>query len=208
MRQSGILMMHPVIRFVQQRVSKETTEPTFRYDTASRAVHGIPGQPEMFDVFAPALEIRRDHRRCQVEPKEIFPTTPKRERPQNSRPRNEGEGKLQPNSPPHFPTSNRRIGMEENTQEDERRIEQTDGQFEERSETTRPKWHPGQDEWPEFYVPFSGKMHVMHLVHRPVETKRKKTENAHKHAIEFIQSPALSQQTVGSLVKADEQSVH
>jgi len=32
MRQSGMLVMHAVIRFVEQRVGKNTPHPAFRHD--------------------------------------------------------------------------------------------------------------------------------------------------------------------------------
>src|SRR2546421_7647719 len=51
-------------------------------------------------------------------------------------------------------------------------------------------------------------MHVMHLVHHAVETEWKKTKNADQHAVEFIQATTLSEQTVRSFVKTDEQSMH
>src|SRR4051812_45171349 len=57
MRQPGIFVMHAVIWLVQQRVSKEITEPAPGHDTAGGAVDRDPHQPKMFDVFAPRLEI-------------------------------------------------------------------------------------------------------------------------------------------------------
>src|SRR2546423_6554007 len=201
-------MVHAVIRFVEQGVSKEMTEPTLRHDTASRAVHGITCQPEVFDILAPALEICRNHRRHQVKPEKIFPDPKKRDRRVNGRPDYNCHGQLEPDSPSHFPTPDYRVWAEENAQEDERRINQTDRKLEKSSQEAGPTGRVGADERPEFRISLGRKMHVMRLVHDPVETEREQTKNADKHAVEFVQSPALSQETVGSLVKSDQQSVH
>ena len=125
-RQSGILMMHAVIRFVQQRVSKDMTEPAFRHDAASGAVYGVSHQSEMLDVLPPGLEISRDHRRHEVEPNEICPNAPKRDGRDNGRPRDGGQRQLQPNSPSHFSASDYRMWVNKNAQEDQRRIKQAD----------------------------------------------------------------------------------
>src|SRR2546421_855909 len=162
----------------------------------------------MLDVFAPALEIRRNHRRHEVKPEKIFPDPQKRDRRVNGRPDYNCHGQLEPDSPSHFPAPDDRVWAEENAQEDERRIKQTDRKLEKSSEETGPTGRVGADERPEFRISLGGKMHVMGLVHDPVETERQKTKNADEDAIEFVQSPALSQETVGSLVKSDQQSVH
>src|SRR6266513_4607068 len=51
-------------------------------------------------------------------------------------------------------------------------------------------------------------MHVMHLMHHPIQAERQETKYAEDYTIEFIQTTALSQQTVRGLVKANKQSVH
>ena len=68
------LRSHPSL--LNALILQSMTEPAFRHDATSGAVHGVPGQSHMFDVFAPALEIRRNQRGHQVQPKEIFPNTP------------------------------------------------------------------------------------------------------------------------------------
>ena len=73
MRKSGILMMHAVVRFVKQRVSKQTAEPALRHNASGRAIYGVAGQPDVFDVFAPALKICRYQSRDQIQPEKIFP---------------------------------------------------------------------------------------------------------------------------------------
>ena len=126
MRQRGIFVMHAMIRFVQERVSEEMTEPASRHDAASGAVHRVSGEPEMFDVLPPVLEIGRDHRRDEVKPEPIFPDAKGRDRRENRRPDHERQNKLQPDSSSHFPAADQRPGMEENAEENERRIEQAD----------------------------------------------------------------------------------
>src|SRR6516165_12463150 len=51
-------------------------------------------------------------------------------------------------------------------------------------------------------------MYVMHLMHHPIEAERQETKYAEDYTIEFIQTTALSQQTMRGFVKANEQSVH
>src|SRR5882762_4611391 len=48
----------------------------------------------------------------------------------------------------------------------------------------------------------------MHLMHHPIQAERQETKYAEDHTIEFIQTTALSQQTMRGLVKANQQSVH
>ena len=127
MRQPGIGVVHAVIRFVEQRVSKEMPEPASRHDAASGAVHSVSGEPEMFDVLAPVLEIGRNHRRGEVNPEPIFPDAKKRDCREDGGPDNEGKGKLQPDSPSDFPAADHGTRMNENAEENERRIEQSDG---------------------------------------------------------------------------------
>src|SRR5262245_52393637 len=102
MRKSGILMMHAVVRFVKQRVSKQMAEPALRHNASGRAIHGIAGQANVFDVFAPALKICRYQSRDQIHQEEIFPHPQKRDRAQNASPDNNRECKLSPNSPSHL----------------------------------------------------------------------------------------------------------
>ena len=104
-RQSCILMMHAVIGFVQQSVSKHTAKPAFRHDAASRAVHSVTGKPDMLDVFAPVLEICRNQRRNQIQPKKIFPNAPKSDGSDNGRPHRDCQGQLRPNSSSYLSTS-------------------------------------------------------------------------------------------------------
>src|SRR5438046_1340692 len=184
------------------------TVPAAWYSAYSGTVNGISGQTKVIDVLAPRLEVRREHRRDEVKPKPIFPDAKERDCRENRRPNHEGKGKLEPDSASHFLAADQRVGIEENPQENERRIEQADGQLQKRSETARPTRRFRENERPEFGVLLGGEMDVMHLVHNPVETERKKTENADEHTVEFIQAPALSEQTVRSFVKADQQSVH
>src|SRR4029453_4508456 len=51
-------------------------------------------------------------------------------------------------------------------------------------------------------------MHVMHLMHHPIQAERQETKYAEDHTIEFIQTTALSQQTMRGLGKANQQPVH
>src|SRR4029077_20536748 len=102
MRKSGILMMHAVVRFVKQRVSKQMAEPALRHNASGRAIHGIAGQANVFNVFAPALKICRYQSRDQIHPEEIFPHPKKRDCSQDGSPDNNRERKLSPNSPSHL----------------------------------------------------------------------------------------------------------
>src|ERR1051325_437031 len=98
--------------------------------------------------------------------------------------------------------------MHENAEENQRGIEQTKGQLEKGCETASPARCFGQNERPKFGIFFGGKMHVMHLMHDPVEAEGEKTKNADKHAIEFVQAAALPQQTVRGFVVADQEPMH
>src|SRR5437762_7478864 len=51
-------------------------------------------------------------------------------------------------------------------------------------------------------------MHVMHLMHHPIQAERQETKYAEDYTIEFIQTTALSQQTMRGLVKANQKPVH
>src|SRR5205814_9110020 len=102
MRKSGILMMHAVVRFVKQRVSKQMAEPALRHNASGRAIHGIAGQANVFDVFAPALKICRYQSRHQIHPEKIFPHPKKANSSQNDSPDDSREGKHSPNSPSHL----------------------------------------------------------------------------------------------------------
>ena len=51
-------------------------------------------------------------------------------------------------------------------------------------------------------------MHMVRLVHYPVQAERQKAKHPDDHAVEFIQSTALSQQTVGSFMKTNQHSMH
>src|SRR4051812_48800690 len=208
MRQTGILMMDAVIRLMEQGVSEDMAKPAFRDDAASGAVHGVTEQTEMFDVFAPGLEICRNQRRREVEPEKIFPNAKKSDRRHDGGPHYDSQGQLYPNSSSHLPASNQRVPMDENAEKDHRRIKQAEGKFEESGEATGPTRRLGQDKGPEFRVFFRGQMHVMHLVHHPIETERDETKNSDEDSVEFVQPAALPQQTVGGLVKSDEQPVH
>src|SRR5213080_1322617 len=48
----------------------------------------------------------------------------------------------------------------------------------------------------------------MHLMHHPIQAERQETKYAEDYTVEFIQTTALSQQTMRRLVKANQQSVH
>src|SRR5947207_16000009 len=48
----------------------------------------------------------------------------------------------------------------------------------------------------------------MHLMHHPIQTERQETKYAEDYTIEFIQTTALSQQTMRRLVKPNQQPVH
>src|SRR6266480_1775325 len=48
----------------------------------------------------------------------------------------------------------------------------------------------------------------MHLMHHPIQAERQETKYAEDYTIEFIQTTALSQQTVRGLVKANQQPMH
>jgi len=100
------------------------------------------------------------------------------------------------------------MSAHENAQEDKRRIEQADGKFEKGSQAAGPAGPLGEDEWPKLCISFGCKMHVMHLVHDPVEAEREETEHTDDDAIEFIQAATLAEETVGGLVKSDQHSVH
>src|SRR5678816_93647 len=72
-RQAGLLVMNSVIRLVQQRESDKPAQPALRHDAPGAAVYRVAGHSDMFDVFAPALEICREPGRREIHPQEIFP---------------------------------------------------------------------------------------------------------------------------------------
>src|SRR5438067_11904024 len=51
-------------------------------------------------------------------------------------------------------------------------------------------------------------MHVMHLMHHPIQIERQETKYTEDYTIEFIQTTPLSQQTMRRLVKPNQQPVH
>src|SRR5207253_10563360 len=95
-----------------------------------------------------------------------------------------------------------------NAEKYEGRIEQAQRELNKGGQPSRPTWHIRSDKRPELGISFGGKMHMVRLVHYPIQAERQKAKHAQDHAVEFIQSPALSQQAVGSLVKTDQHSMH
>src|SRR3954465_10957626 len=120
-------MMHAMIGLVQQGVGKDAAEAVSRDDAASRAVYGVTEQTEMFDVLAPGLEICRNQGRGQVNPEKIFPHVPKSDRCHNNLPPGHREGQLHPSSPSHLPASDLGVRVDENAEENERRIKKAEG---------------------------------------------------------------------------------
>src|SRR4051812_18033440 len=100
------------------------------------------------------------------------------------------------------------MAVDEDAEENQRGIEQAEGQLKKGGQAAGPARRFGPNEGPEFGVFFGGKMHVMHLMHETVKAEGQKTKNADEHAIEFVQAAALPQQTVRSLVVADEEPMH
>ncbi len=73
MWQSDVKMVQPVVWLVQQGERYQPTLPAECDDAAGGAVDRIACEADVFDVFAPALEISRDERGHQIHPQEIGP---------------------------------------------------------------------------------------------------------------------------------------
>ena len=208
MRQSGILMVDTVVRLVQQSVGKDTSKPALRHNAPGGTVYRVAGQADVLDVFAPALQIRRDDRRRQIHPKEIFPQAEESDGRDQESPEDSGETQFFPNSPPHLAAPDDGIATDKVPKEKERRVKQAERKFEQGRTASRPTRNLRENKWPELGVAFPGKMDVMHLMHRAIKAEGNKAEHADKHAVEFIQPSAFPKQAVRSLVKTNQDPVH
>jgi len=62
MRQPGVLVMHAMIRLMEQGERHESAEPALRHNAPGGAVHRAASQPDVLDVFTPALQVRGQNR--------------------------------------------------------------------------------------------------------------------------------------------------
>ena len=117
MRQPGVLMMHAVIRLVKQGERQESAEPALRHNAPRGAVHRAASEPDVLDVFTPALQVRGQNGRHQIHPQKISPCVPICDRGYDPEPQDDHQAKLSPNSPTHLLLANRRTGPQESAQE-------------------------------------------------------------------------------------------
>jgi hypothetical protein len=73
MGKTSTLVMNTVKRFVQQTEREKTSKQASGDNAAGRAIHRVSGHPDVLDVFSPALKIRRQKRRGEIQPKKIPP---------------------------------------------------------------------------------------------------------------------------------------
>ena len=64
------------------------------------------------------------------------------------------------------------------------------------------------DEGPELFVALGGEVGVVQLMRRAVKAEAHQAEDADDDTVDFIKQPALAQQPVRRLVKADQHAVH
>src|SRR6478736_670847 len=91
-------MMDPVKWLMQERKSHQSARPALCDDASGGRIHGASSQADLFDVFAPALEIGRKEGGNEVHPNEIFPQIEHRHGHQDSDSYGCGEGQLSPDA--------------------------------------------------------------------------------------------------------------
>jgi len=208
MRQSGALVMHAVIRLVEQAKSQQPAGPTLGDNAAGRTFHGAASQADMFDVFAQTLQVRGEIRGYKIHPQEIFPDLKPRDHHQNKNPDKTDQRQLSPNPPPHLFAPNWRTCPKEAPQEYERREKQTCAQLKDGGENSFPARRSGNHEWPEFFIPFCSQIGVMGLMGSPIQAETHETKDPQDNSVYLVQALVRSEMPVGRLVKSYQQPVH
>ena len=101
MRESGVPMMHSMIRLVEKGESNKSPEPPVRNNAPSGTVYRRASKPHMLDIFTQALHVGSQKRRCQIEPKEIVPQVPQCDCGQDADPHHRAQSELSANAPTH-----------------------------------------------------------------------------------------------------------
>ena len=94
---------------------------------------------------------------------------------------------------------------EEGSQENKRRIKQSEIQLEKCGQTSLPSWHGRLREWPEFVVSLRREISMMRLMNDAIETEAHQTQRADHDSIELIEAAIFSEKPVSRLVQTDEQ---
>ena len=208
MRQTGTLMMNSVKWFVKERESNQPPQPAFRDDAPSCAIYRVARHPNVLDVFAPTLQISRQDCRREIHPEEIFPQAECCDRPENKRPGHNCQRQFRPNALANALASDRRRRTKEGSQENKRRINQSEIQLEKCGQTSLPPWHGRLREWPKFVISLRREISMMGLMNDAIEAETHQTQRADHDSIELIEAAIFSEKPVRGLVQTDEHAVH
>ena len=200
--------MHTMKRFVQERERKQPARPGFRHDAAGRASRRVTAQPDVLDVFPPALKISSNHGGTEEDPQKIVPDLKPGDRGENGGPHQDYRGVFDPDSTADLFVFDERILLQEDPQKQERREQDSEIQLDERRQAPCPARRRGDDEGPEFDVAFRRQMGVMFLMGGPIEREAHETQGPGEEAVEIIEPPVRPQIAVGGFVEPDQQSVH
>ena len=201
-------MMNAVKWFVKERESNQSPQPAFRDDAPSCAIYRVARHSNVLDVFAPTLQISRQDCRREIHPEEIFPQAECCDRPENKRPGHNCQRQFRPNAPANTLASDRRRRTKEGSQENKRRINQSEIQLEKCGQTSLPPWHGRLREWPKFVISLRREISMMGLMDDAIEAETHQTQRADHDSIELIEAAIFSEKPVRGLVQTDEHAVH
>src|SRR4029077_6801479 len=162
----------------------------------------------VLDVFAPTLQISRQDCRREIHPDEVFPQAECCDHPKNKRPGRNDQRQFRPNAAAHTLASDRRRRTKESSQENKRRIKESEIQLEKCGQTSLPPWHGRLREWPKFVISLRREIRMMRLMNDAIETEAHQTQGADQDAVKLIEAAIFSEKPVGGLVQTDEHAVH
>src|SRR6185436_504764 len=162
----------------------------------------------MLHILAKALHVGGQPCWDHMQPEEILPYVEDRDCCQDRCPDDSSNPELDPNAPTQFLVPNWRTVAKEGPQKKKWREQQSQREFKRsRHDTPRPR-HVRMHEGPEFFITLGGQIGVVQLMRCAVQAETHQAQDANNNAVDFIKQPALSEQSVRGLMKADQHTVH
>src|SRR5450631_2963089 len=113
MRQTGESVVYAMVGLVEEREGDESADGPIGDDAAGGTIDRVAGHSDVFDVFAPALQIAGEDGGRQVNPEEVFPEAEKGHGGKQDEPDKRHRGHLHPDTPPEVAIPNRRTTAKE-----------------------------------------------------------------------------------------------
>jgi hypothetical protein len=162
----------------------------------------------MLHVLSPALEIPGNVPGDKEDPEKVIPHIPVSHGTDHEGPEKAHDGKLSPDLATDLFVPDEGIFPQEHAGEKEGSEKEARIELDEGYPTPEPTRRVNFNKGPQFLITLGGQMHVVSLVRDPVEREAHEAQGAGYDSVNVIQEPVFPQQTVGSLVKTDQRTMH